>query len=50
MCAGRGVKKGDMRYGMLRAAAFVNEWDYHALMDVRPGQTVKEEGVNQRSA
>ena len=40
-CArGGGVKRGDVCYGMLRAAACVDESDHHALMYVRHGQTV----------
>ena len=47
-CArGRGVKRGDVCYGMLRAAACVDESDHHALMYVRHGQTVREEGVDE---
>ena len=45
LCAGGGVKRGDVCYGMLRAAACVDESDHHALMYVRHGQTVREEGV-----
>ena len=38
-CArGGGVKRGDVYYGMLRAAACVDESDHHALMYVRYGQ------------
>ena len=45
-CArGGGVKRGDVCYGMLRAAVCVDESDHHALMYVRHGQTVREEGV-----
>ena len=36
---GGGVKRGDVCYGMLRAAACVDESDHHALMYVRHGQT-----------
>jgi len=44
LCAGGGVKSGDVCYaGMLRAAACVDESDHHALMYVRHGQTVREE-------
>ena len=44
-CArGGGVKRGDVCYGMLRAAACVDESDHHALMYVRHGQTVRKEG------
>ena len=32
---GGGVKRGDVCYGMLRAAACVDESDHHALMYVR---------------
>ena len=32
LCAGGGVKIGDVCYGMLRAAACVYESDHHALM------------------
>ena len=40
-CArGGGVKRGDVCYGMLRAAACVDESDHHALMYVWHGQTV----------
>ena len=47
-CArGGGVKRGDVCYGMLRAAACVDESDHHALMYVRHGQTVREEGVDE---
>ena len=47
-CArGGGVKRGDVCYGMLRAAACVDESDHHALMYVRHGQTVREEGVEE---
>ena len=49
-CArGGGVKRGDVCYGMLRAAACVDESDHHALMYVRHGQTVREHGVDERS-
>ena len=44
---GGGVKRGDVCYGMLRAAACVDESDHHALMYVRHGQTVREEGVDE---
>ena len=37
------MKRGDVCYGMLRAAACVDESDHHALMYVRHGQTVREE-------
>ena len=37
----------DQRYGMLRAAACVDESDHHALMYVRHGQTVRKEGVDE---
>ena len=41
-CArGGGVKRGDVCYGMIRAAACVDESDHHALMYVRHGQTVR---------
>ena len=40
---GRRVKRGDVCYGMLRAAACVDESDHHALMDVWHGQTVRED-------
>ena len=46
---GGGVKRGDVCYGMLRAAACVDESDHHALMYVRHGQTVREHGVDERS-
>ena len=47
-CArGGGVKRGDVCYGMLRAAACVDESDHHALMYVRHGQPVREEGVDE---
>ena len=47
-CArGGGVKRGDVCYGMLRAAACVDESDHHALMYVRHGQTVRKEGVDE---
>jgi len=36
---GRRVKRGDVCYGMLRAAASVDESDHHALMYVWHGQT-----------
>ena len=36
------VKRGDVCYGMLRAAACVDESDHHALMYVWLGQTVRE--------
>jgi len=39
---GGGVKRGDVCYGMLRAAACVDESDHHALMYVWHGQTVRE--------
>ena len=46
-CArGGGVKRGGVCYGMLRAAACVDESDHHALMYVRHGQPVREEGVD----
>ena len=35
-----GLKRGHVCYGMLRAAACVDESDHHALMYVRHGQTV----------
>ena len=43
------MKKGDVYYEMLRAAACqcVDESDHHALMYVRHGQTVREEGVDE---
>ena len=44
---GRRVKRGDVCYGMLRAAACVDESDHHALMYVRHGQTVRKEGVDE---
>ena len=50
LCAGGGAKRGDVFYRMLRAAAVVDESDHHALMYVRQGQMVKEEGVDERSA
>ena len=40
---GGGVKRGDVCYGMLRAAACVDESDHHTLMYVWHGQTVREE-------
>ena len=40
LCAGGGVKRGDVCYGMLRAAACVDESDHHALMYVWHGQSV----------
>ena len=43
------MKRGDVCYGMLRAAACVDESDHHALMYVRHGQTVREHGVDERS-
>ena len=49
LCAGRGVKRGDVCYGILRAAACVDESNHHALMYVRYGQTVREEGVGERA-
>ena len=39
---GGGVKRGDVCYGMLRAAACVDESDHHALMHVWHGQIVRE--------
>ena len=36
-----GVKRGDVCYGMLRAAACVDESDHHALMYVWHGRTVR---------
>ena len=42
---GGGVKRGDVCYGMLRAAACVDESDHHALMYVWHGQTVREDRV-----
>ena len=39
-----GVKRGDVCYGM---TACVDESDHHALMYVRHGQTVREEGVDE---
>ena len=42
------MKRGDVCYGMLRAAACVDESDHHALMYVRHGQTVREHGVDER--
>ena len=47
---GRRVKRGDVCYGMLRAAACVDESDHHALMDVWHGQTVREDRVGEASA
>ena len=44
---GDGVKRVDGCYGMLRAADCVDESDHHALMYVRHGQTVREEGVDE---
>ena len=42
------MKRGDVCYGMLRAAACVDESDHHELlMYVRHGQTVREEGVDE---
>ena len=50
-CArGGGVKRGDVCYGMLRAAACVDESDHHALMYVWHGQTVREDRVGEASA
>ena len=40
-----GVKRGDVCYGMLRAAACVNESDHHALMYVWYGRTVRGDRV-----
>ena len=48
-CAG-GVKRGDVCYGMLRAAACVDESDHHALMYVWHVQTVREDRVGEASA
>ena len=47
---GRRVKRGDVCYGMLRAAACVDESDHHALMYVWHGQTVREDRVGEASA
>ena len=47
---GRRVKRGDVRYGMLRAAACVDESNHHALMYVWHGQTVREDRVGEASA
>ena len=47
---GGGVKRGDVCYGMLRAAACVDESDHHALMYVWHGQTVREDRVGEASA
>ena len=44
---GRRVKRGDVCYGMLRAAACVDESDHHTLMDVWHGQTVREDRVGE---
>ena len=42
------MKRWDVCYGMLRAAACVDESDHHhALMYVRHGQTVRDEGVDE---
>ena len=49
-CAREKVKRGDVCYGMLRAAACVDESDHHALMDVWHGQTVREDRVGEASA
>ena len=50
-CArGGGVKRGDVCYGMLRAAACVDESDHHALMYVWHGQIVREDRVGEASA
>ena len=55
-CArGGGVKRGDVCYGMLRAAACVDESDHHALMYVWHGQgdeevVSQEEGGREGSA
>ena len=37
------MKRGDVCYGMLRAAACVDESDHHALMYVWHGQIVRED-------
>ena len=47
---GGGVKRGDVCYGMLRAAACVDESDHHALMYVWHGQIVREDRVGEASA
>ena len=47
---GRRVKRGDVCYGMLRAAACVDESDHHALMYVWHGQIVREDRVGEASA
>ena len=47
---GRRVKRGDVCYGMLRAAACVDESDHHALMHVWHGQTVREDRVGEAGA
>ena len=44
------MKRGDVCYGMLRAAACVDESDHHALMYVWHGQTVREDRVGEASA
>ena len=40
---GSAVKRGDVCYGMLRAAACVDESDHHALVYVWHGQEEEEE-------
>ena len=47
---GGGVKRGDVCYGMLRAAACVDESDHYALMYVWHGQIVREDRVGEASA
>ena len=44
------MKRGDVCYGMLRAAACVYESDHHALMYVWHGQTVREDRIGEASA
>ena len=46
------MKKGDVCYGVLRAAACVDESDHHALISphVWHGQTVREDRVSEASA
>ena len=48
--SGGGVKRGDVCYGMIRAAACVDESDHHALMYVCHGQIVREDRVGEASA
>ena len=47
---GGGRKSGDVCYGMLRAAACVDESDHHTLMYVWHGQIVSEDRVGEASA